>query len=461
MNPFKDYAYFNFDEFKKAVGIAVKAMDDVLEENINRLPLEQQREKARQWRQIGIGQMGLADTFIKMGITYGSKESLELSEKIAKTLINEAVYATTILARDRGAFPKYNYESICKSEFYQENIDEDVKSLVSMYGMRNCALLSIAPTGSIGTMLEVSTGIEPNFRFSYIRKTESLSNQDEYYEIFAKIVKEYKKINNDSKLPEYFIESDKIKPINRIRLQSVWQKYIDTAISSTINLPEEATVEDIKEIYMSAWKYGLKGITVFRNNCERMGILTTSKKSDEEELEELKRGEWKSLAEDTYYVKRKLVIGCGTLKLFIGYSPSEKEIQDLYIVKSGQGGCEKNLQAIAIAISALLRVGGSLEQLEKAYSGITPCPSFVANRAKGVQLSTGNYCGMAIINEAKAFLQEVNDKEQPKIENKKSNKHIVELNNIEGIECPECHKKTLTMSGGCNICSNCGYSRCD
>ena len=112
-------------------------------------------------------------------------------------------------------------------------------------------------------------------------------------------------------------------------------------------------------------------------------------------------------------------------------------------------------------MSALLRVGGSLEQLEKAYSGITPCPSFVANRAKGVQLSMGNYCGMAIINETKAFLQEVNGKKQPNVKNKKSDEIEVKINNDKGIECPECHKKTLTMSGGCNICSNCGYSRCE
>lgn len=444
--------------FKDAIRIVVRAMDDVLEENINRLPLEKQRDKARNWRQVGIGQMGLADMFIKMGITYGDRQSLALSEMIAKTLINEAMKSTALLAEERGTFPKYDYNSLIKSEFYNENIYDDVKELVEKYGMRNCALLSIAPTGTIGTFLETSTGIEPNFRFKYTRKTESLGNQDEYYDVYAKIAKEYQRINNTKELPSYFIESDMIRPIDRIKMQSIWQKYIDTAISSTVNLPEEATIEDIENIYIDAWKYGLKGITVFRNNCERMGILTTTNKKEEEEVKELRRGEWKSLADDTYYVKRSIAIGCGKLKLFIGYSPSEQAIQDLYIVKSGVGGCEKNLQAIAIAMSALLRVGGNLRQLEKAFSGITPCPSFVSNRAKGVQLSMGNYCGMAIINEVKAFLKEINGQELPKVENKKVVKEEVKT---DGLECPECHQKTLTMSGGCNVCTNCGHSKCN
>ena len=110
-------------------------------------------------------------------------------------------------------------------------------------------------------------------------------------------------------------------------------------------------------------------------------------------------------------------------------------------------------------MSALLRVGGNLGQLEKAFSGITPCPSFVSNRAKGIKLSTGNYCGMAIINEVKAFLKEINGQELPKVKNEEV--IIKEEEKTEGVECPECHQKTLTMTGGCSVCNNCGYSKCN
>ena len=462
-NPFTDEAKFDLEGFKDAIRIVVRAMDDVLEENIDRLPLEKQKEKARDWRQVGIGQMGLADMLIKLGVVYGTKESLDVSEVIAKTLINEAMRNTSLLAKERGVFPKYNLNSLLKSEFYQQNIDEDIKHIVEKYGMRNCALLSIAPTGSIGTMLQVSTGIEPNFKFSYTRKTESLGDGDCYYKVYAKIVENYLKINPQDKdsLPSYFIESDEIKSIDRIQMQSIWQAYIDTAISSTVNLPYEATVEDIENIYMKAWEYGLKGITVFRSGCERVGILTTDENIKDEEKELLKRGQWKSLAEDTYYVKRNLVIGCGKLKLFIGWSPSENAIQDVYITKSGSGGCEKNLQCIAILMSAILRIGGDLSMIEKSFAGVSACPSFTRERGKGNHLSDGSYCGMAILKEMKAFLKEIG-KEEKTIEKtvKKPKENNIKKEEFKGNVCPECGEPSLIKTNGCDSCLNCGYSRC-
>lgn len=314
-------------------------------------------------------------------------------------------------------------------------------------------------------MIEVSGGIEPIFSFSYDRKTESLHGEEVHYKVYTKIVKEYMENNgldSEEELPDFFVNAQTINPFKRVEMQGIWQEHIDASISSTVNLPNEATVEDVENLYMYAWKKGLKGMTIFRDGCARLGILTLDnkkeEKTEEEEVKELRRGEWKSLADDTYYVKRKLTIGCGNLKLFIGYSPSEKAIQDLYIVKSGQGGCEKNLQAIAISMSALLRVGGNIEQLEKAFSGIGVCPSFASARAKGITLSKGNYCGMTIINEVKAFLREVEGKEQPKVENKKEENTNKQIGNTV---CPECNEKTLSMQGGCNVCTNCGYTRCD
>ena len=329
-------------------------------------------------------------------------------------------------------------------------------------------------------MIEVSGGIEPIFSFSYTRKTESLHGEDKYYKVYTKIVKEYMEENNlkeEEELPDFFVNAQTIDPFKRVEMQGIWQTSIDASISSTINLPNETTVEDVEKLYMYAWEQGCKGLTIYRDGCERSGVLTLDDKKEEkeEEIKELRRGEWKSLADDTYYVKRKLVIGCGTLKLFIGYSPSEQSIQDLYIVKSGQGGCEKNLQAIAISMSALLRVGGSLEQLERAFSGIAPCPSFVSSRAKGIQLSKGNYCGMAIINEVKAFLKEIEKKEQPKIKNEKveekketfteDEKEFLKENGESAFafkynKCPQCGEE-LERTDGCITCiKGCGWTKC-
>lgn len=458
---------FNFDLFKEDICKAVKGLNEVLDQGLPLHPLAIQRETVRDYRQIGLGVMGIADMLIKMEIKYDTDEALELCDTIGYTLTNTALKSSALLAKEYGAYPKYDKHSILSSDFVLQNAESDTYELIIKYGLRNSQLLTIAPTGSISTMIEVSGGIEPIFSFSYTRKTESLHGEDKYYKVYTKIVKEYMEENNlkeEEELPDFFVNAQTIDPFKRVEMQGIWQTSIDASISSTINLPNEATVEDVEKLYMYAWETGCKGLTIYRDGCARSGVLTldNKKEEEEEEVKELRRGEWKSLADDTYYVKRKLVIGCGTLKLFIGYSPSEQTIQDLYIVKSGQGGCEKNLQAIAIAMSALLRVGGNLGQLEKAFSGITPCPSFVSNRAKGIKLSTGNYCGMAIINEVKAFLREINSLELPQVKNEQT--EIIDKDKKEktdGVECPECHQKTLAMSGGCSVCTNCGYSKCN
>ena len=457
---------FNFDLFKEDICKAVKGLNEVLDQGLPLHPLAIQRETVRDYRQIGLGVMGIADMLIKMEIKYDTDEALKLCDIIGYTLASTALKSSALLAKEYGAYPKYDKHSILSSDFVLQNAESDTYELIIKYGLRNSQLLTIAPTGSISTMIEVSGGIEPIFSFSYTRKTESLHGEDKYYKVYTKIVKEYMEENGlkeEEELPNFFVNAQTIDPFKRVEMQGIWQTSIDASISSTINLPNEATVEDVEKLYMYAWETGCKGLTIYRDGCARSGVLTLdNKKEEEEEVKELRRGEWKSLADDTYYVKRKLVIGCGTLKLFIGYSPSEQTIQDLYIVKSGQGGCEKNLQAIAIAMSALLRVGGNLGQLEKAFSGITPCPSFVSNRAKGIKLSTGNYCGMAIINEVKAFLREINSLELPQVKNEQT--EIIDKDKEEktdGVECPECHQKTLTMTGGCSVCNNCGYSKCN
>ena len=440
-------------------------MNEVLDQGLPLHPLAIQRETVRDYRQIGLGVMGIADMLIKMAIKYDTDEALELCDTIGYVLANTALKSSALLAKEYGTYPKYDKHSILSSDFVLNNTNCDTYELIIEHGLRNSQLLTIAPTGSISTMIEVSGGIEPIFSFSYTRKTESLHGEDKYYKVYTKIVKEYMEENGlkeEEELPNFFVNAQTIDPFKRVEMQGIWQSYIDASISSTINLPNEATVEEVEQLYMYAWEQGCKGLTIYRDGCARSGVLTLGdKKEEEEEVTELRRGEWKSLADDTYYVKRKLVIGCGTLKLFIGYSPSEQSIQDLYIVKSGQGGCEKNLQAIAIAMSALLRVGGNLGQLEKAFSGITPCPSFVSNRAKGIKLSTGNYCGMAIINEVKAFLKEINGQELPKIKNEKV--EIIGKENKDkedGDKCPECGEK-LIRSGGCMQCNNCSWTRCD
>ena len=239
--------------------------------------------------------MGQADMFIKMGIRYGSEESIKLIHKIGKVLINEALRQSALLAKEYGAFPKYKAEAILKSPFLLANADEDVYELIKTYGLRNSQLLTIPPTGSTSTLIGCSNGVEPIFQLSYTRKTESLHNVDTYYKVFTPIVKEYMElynIQNEEDLPDFFVTTSNLNYKDRIDVQAAWQQYIDASISSTINLPEETTVEEIEELYMYAWERELKGVTIYRNNCARSGILITNKnqpKTVQDKIEELQQ----------------------------------------------------------------------------------------------------------------------------------------------------------------------------
>lgn len=235
--------------------------------------------------------MGLADMFIKLGIRYGSPESLELADKIGYVMINAAMQQSALLAKEYGTYPKYDKEATLSSPFFQYNADNITKTLVEKYGLRNSQLLTIAPTGSISTMLGVSGGIEPIFEISYTRKTETLNGTESYYKVYTPIVAEYMKLYNlksGEELPDYFVTAMTIPYQERIKMQAVWQKHIDASISSTVNLPEETAIEDIMNIYMMAWEEGLKGITVFRNNCFRTGILLTEPPKTQQTQQETK-----------------------------------------------------------------------------------------------------------------------------------------------------------------------------
>ena len=278
--PFTEHAIFDKAKFKSCVRDCVVGLNEVLEEGLALHPLKEQRESVSKYRQIGLGVMGIADMLIKLNIRYGSDEAIKLCEELSNIMLNEAVKQSALLAKEYGPYEKYNEKALFKSSFFIKNVKEDVKDLVKKYGLRNSQLLTIPPTGSISTMLGVSGGIEPMFNLSYFRKTESLHNEDVYYKVYTPIVKEYMDINeitNEEDLGDIFVTAMNLKPEERIKMQKAWQINIDASISSTINLPYEATVEDVYNIYVSAWKNNLKGITIYRDGCKRSGVLLNEK----------------------------------------------------------------------------------------------------------------------------------------------------------------------------------------
>lgn len=272
-----EYETFDFVGFKDTVKKAVVALNEVLDEGLPLHPLIEQRESVKNWRQIGLGVMGLADMFIKLGIKYGSEESIKWINMIGTEMIFSALESSNELTVSKGAYPMFNTKVVDTPFFQALNTKEnnlryqELRSNILLRGLCNSQLLTCAPTGSIATMLGVSTGCEPIFATSYTRKTESLVNEEKYYKVYTPIIK--KLIDegfSEETLPEYVVTSEQIPYRERIKVQATLQKFIDASISSTINLPESATIDDVETIYRLAWEEGLKGVTVYRSGCKEV-----------------------------------------------------------------------------------------------------------------------------------------------------------------------------------------------
>lgn len=461
---------FNINEFKNDLHVIVKAMNDVLDEGLRLHPLQVQRDSVRNWRQIGIGIMGLADMLIKLGLQYDTKEAISFCDNLGFIMANEAIKASALLAKEYGSYPKY-IDDVLDSEFLKVNTTMETFELVRKYGLRNSQILTIAPCGTLSTMLGISGGIEPIFSLSYTRKTESLHGEDRYYKVFTPIADEYMKehgLTEEEELPGFFVTAQNINPFKRVEMQGVWQTHIDASISSTLNLPNETTVEEVEELYIHAWEEGLKGMTIFRDGCDRAAILTTGNKKEEKQEEEkveenkneIARGVVVPTSDNVIGLKRKLTGGCGSLHLQVYFDKDTGKMTEVFINKGGTGGCNSNLNALSRMISITLRAGVDVKDVADQLASTINCPSFASSRAKGILLSPGSSCAGAV---GKALIEL--DKEFQtmwKIMMQVEQNENVENNNVMGLEtCPECGEKTLMMTGGCMQCSNCSYTKCE
>lgn len=462
---------FDFKSFKDTVMVAVEALNDILDEGMELHPLEEQRNSVRDWRQIGLGIMGLADALIKMEITYGSDEAIEFCDSLAKFMADEALFASAALARDHGPYSKYDPQ-VMDAPFFVCHASNQTSEWVAAYGLRNSQLLTIAPTGTLSTMLGISGGIEPIFANSYTRKTESLHGGDVYYKVYTPIVDRYMKkhgLTEEEDLPEWFVTSANISPSNRVKMQAAWQYSIDASISSTVNLPYSATVEDVQEVYMEAWRNGLKGITVFRDGCQRTGILTTSDKAEADEITEtptLKRGDIVECSEDLVGFKRKLTTGCGSLHVMGFFDPVNGEMQEVYLAKGSTGGCANFMTGLSRMISLLCRAGVSVYDIKDQLDSTGACPSYAARTATKHDTSKGSCCPMAIGNALISMYEEMQeqlddnweaDAERAVIEHEENTRS--DENKPTGPKCPECGEP-LVAEGGCFTCRNCPYTKC-
>lgn len=466
---------FDWHDFNRTVNIAVKALNNVLDEGLERHPLAEQRKTVRDWRQIGLGIMGLADMLIKLGIEYGSPDSITLCDSIGYSMARNAIVASADIAGHAGCYDKYNEQYVTTSPFFAEHIkpdDEEAWSFVEANGIRNSQLLTIAPTGSISTMIGVSGGIEPIFANYYERTTKSLHGHDEVYKVYTPIVKEYMDahgIKDELGLPSYFVTSATIPIKWRIDMQSVWQKHIDASISSTVNLPNEATVDDVKDLYMYAWEKHLKGITVYRAGCKRAGILNADTKKDAESKLEtpsitLPRGSIIEPSNDLIGKKRKIQTGCGSLHVLAFFDPIDGNLQEVYFNKGSTGGCANFMTGLSRMVSLLCRAGVDIMTIKDQLDSTGVCPSYATRKATHHDTSKGSCCPMAIgnalvemYNEMQSELDDKEDEEKPV---KKTPVEPIKDVNVRHQLCPECGEP-LVFEGGCCTCKSCGYTKCE
>lgn len=470
---------FNFTDFKKTVDIAVRALNIVLDEGLPLHPLKEQRESVRDWRQIGLGIFGLADLLIKMEIKYGSPESIDLCDMIGHVMAYQAIMTSNSIAIEVGSYPKYKPDAVKQSPFFTEHIDELYRENISEIGLCNSQLLTIAPTGSLSSMLGVSGGIEPVYANYYTRKTESLHGHDEYYKVYTPIVKKYideHGLKDDSELPDFFVTAQTLNYKERIDMQSIWQRHIDASISSTVNVPNNFTVKDTEDLYLYAWEKGLKGVTIFRDGCKRTGILTTDNKKKETKENNsdsnvpitLQRGMIIKADDNCIGKKRTLQTGCGTLHCEAFFDPDTGDLLETYLSKGSTGGCNNFMIGLSRMISLSARAGVDIYSIVDQLKSSGTCPSYAVRTATKHDTSIGSSCPVAVGNALmdmykelqNELFEDVDDKTVKKTEVIKQEKRTKTTDEVKSVPCPECGSP-LVFEGGCNSCKNCGFSKCD
>ena len=462
--PFSKTPAFNLPEFKSAVRIAIRALNDVLDEGLPLHPLTEQQESVRDWRQIGLGIMGFGDMLLMLGYNYDSQNALRMIKIIGQTLVQTGLDESCKLAQEKGAFPKCDGDKLLDSNFIRwhyenKNITKDLADRIHTFGLRNSQLFTIAPTGSISTMLGVTGGVEPIFATHYTRKTESLHGEEVTYNVYTPII-QYMLDNKiiDELQVNTIATAQTINPFDRVQVQGKWQEYIDASISSTVNLVEDTSEETIFQLYVAAWQCGCKGLTVYRAGCKKEGVLTVDKPKEEKPT---------TPSENTIQIPivdtdinnctahgTKIMTGCGSLWITAYFHNQTGQLCHIFLDKGSKGGCNSFMIGLSRLISLAGKKGATIDEIVDQLNSVPACPSYVVRTKTKGDTSSGKCCPSAIAN----ALKQLNNNF---VINHVFEQHPVEVEEeIEIAKCPICGKD-LAHTGGCITCFECGYSKCD
>jgi ribonucleoside-diphosphate reductase alpha chain len=457
-------ATLDVTSLEKTTRYGIRFLDNVLFWNEGHHPLPGQEQAALRGRRIGLGLMGLADMLCKLKLRYDSDKAIEFAERTVEKIKLWAYDESANIAAEKSSFPVFNEERHLENPFFKDFPHEIIEK-IEKNGLRNVTLLTIPPTGSIAAMAGVTSGIEPIFDIKYVRRSESLS--ENVFEIEHPLVAEYKKTHesrNEEPLPNYFVTAHSIAPEKRVLMQAALQRHIDQAISSTINLPKDTSVETIQRIYRMAWEKGLKGITVYREGS-REGILLTEKQAKEEAVQVV----------PTQVTPRPPTLNgvtarertpLGTAFVTINYANGNPKEPFEVFVRLGKAGSdlEADAEAIGRLLSLILRLPSPMTREERLrevidqleHIGGSRSSGFGAERVRsmpdGIARALSHWLETGIGSEGNLSLKLVED-----AISRNGKLHPAATT---GDFCPRCRQASLITQQGCLRCCDCGYKEC-
>ncbi len=467
---------FMIDEFKDTVGIATRFLDNVIDYNLERHALDTQKENAQNDRRVGLGILGLGDMLVRMGIKYDSEDALQTVDQVMKIFCDTAYETSSELAKEKGSFPYFKWNGYRKSKFIK-NLPKSLRDKIKEDGIRNSTVLTVPPTGSGAIVARVTSGIEPIFATSYkrrVKKNDGFGREFDEYKVYHPIIE--KLFGDDENLPDHVITAHDIDPYFRVKMQGVIQKYIDSSISSTVNLQNDIKKETVADIYMTAYKANLKGITVYREGSREGILITDDDKGDSKTKKALSN---KPLHQDekrprirpneTIGLTRRIRTGEGTL--YITINKDENGLCEVFttIGKAG-GNAAAQSEAISRLISLALRSGIDPNAIVKQLKGISgPNPTWENGR---LILSTPDAIGKALDD----YLKEGGKNNQASDGNLEEKKTPITMATTEEVNdldeqvtdftfknistCPDCGSSVM-HEAGCVTCPGCGFSKCE
>ena len=478
-----DAGKFDYEDLDAKVRVAMRFMDNVVDANY--YFWEENEKKAKEIRRTGIGTMGLGDALIKMKLAYGSDEAQPVIEKIYKTIRDSSYDTSSDLAAEKGSFPMFDSEKYLQGHFIKQ-LPQPIRSKIQNQGIRNAVILTQAPTGTTSLLAGVSSGIEPVFDFKFTRK-DRIGEHVIYHPLYETWMKE----NPGAERPHYFVGANDMSPMDHVKVQALIQGYTDSSISKTANAPFEFTIEQVKELYMEAYKLGCKGVTFFRDGS-RTAVLTHGDDKKEEPKVEMNS----ATTQDTV-VSRPMILRGRTYKMqtpvgegFITINRDEQDNPFEVFITVGKGGMHTMADAEAMGrlVSLSLRLARSASNAD---------PKTVAQKISAQLRGIGgaSHVGFGkdrVMSLADAIAKALAEDLAITAENPSEKIETVPLNltieteaaaiptvnsgtdDVVGVQvpllsdstqktadlCPECGQASFVFEEGCKKCYSCGYSMC-